>query len=437
MAPLHPRRCLAALLLWTGAGAHAEPLALDDALGIALANNTRVQNAELRVEAVADEVAALRAQRLPRVGLRGSYSDHLEQQDYTFDQGIWGDNSPVADVELRDVDDTTGRVSADLVQPLSQQYSLALGIEQGEVDQRVAEQTVKTVKLDLASLVRRQYFELLQNESNLRVTEQSLAFYRSLDELVSSYVEQEVALRYELLDVQARQARLEQQKQVQNNALTTGRQRMNRLLARDVDTAFSVMPLSSPALYTGTLEKAMTTALGQRPDLAGSRMKIQSAELGYDLKKAEYIPEVNLTLRYSRLYNHDVIPDEEAYVGIQANWEIIDWGRRRNELASQRTQLTIAQNQVASLEEKVRIDVSRAFLAAGDAQGFVEAADLSRAAAREKLRVLMNEYRQQSALLKDVLDAQTELQRAENEYVRAQLGVWKAQSELRRAMGDI
>ena len=49
----------------------------------------------------------------------------------------------------------------------------------------------------------------------------------------------------------------------------------------------------------------------------------------------------------------------------------------------------------------------------------------------------MNQYREQSALLKDVLDAESELARANAEYNRAVLGVWQSQAEFNRAMGEI
>jgi outer membrane protein TolC len=57
------------------------------------------------------------------------------------------------------------------------------------------------------------------------------------------------------------------------------------------------------------------------------------------------------------------------------------------------------------------------------------------AASRDILRVLMNQYEQHRIMLQDVLDAETELDRANNEYTRAVLSVWNAQAELDHAIG--
>jgi outer membrane protein TolC len=71
------------------------------------------------------------------------------------------------------------------------------------------------------------------------------------------------------------------------------------------------------------------------------------------------------------------------------------------------------------------------------AEDSVVVARLTQDAARNKLQVLSNQYEQQSALLQDVLNAETELDRANNDYNRAVLSVWKARAELDRAMGEI
>jgi outer membrane protein TolC len=51
--------------------------------------------------------------------------------------------------------------------------------------------------------------------------------------------------------------------------------------------------------------------------------------------------------------------------------------------------------------------------------------------------VLNNQYKQQVALLQDVLNVETELSRASTSYNRAVLAVWKAEAELKRALGEV
>ena len=71
-----------------------------------------------------------------------------------------------------------------------------------------------------------------------------------------------------------------------------------------------------------------------------------------------------------------------------------------------------------------------------DAQNLVSVTSLTQVAAREKSRVLMNQYRVQAVLLDDVLQAGSELAAANAEHNNALLSVWTGQAELQQAMGE-
>ena len=299
----------------------------------------------------------------------------------------------------------------------------------------MAEEMVRLTQQDLVRIVKQQYFDLIQTQSDLATTKDSILFYVSLNELVLNYVAQQVSLEYELLEVDARLARRQLDASAQQHRLDTQRERMNDLLARDLNTPFTVQELPEPGVHPTDPQNAVATALSQRPDIKESKLKVKDAELGYDIKKAEYIPNLDLRIRYAKLYDYELIPDTHAYVGLHAKWEFYDWGRKKKELASKTSMIHQAANSARETENRVVIDVHKSFRAIDQAEGSVRVAMLSQAASRDKLRVLMNQYEQQSILLQDVLDAETELDRANNEYTRAVLSVWNAQAELDHAIG--
>jgi len=436
-----PASALLAVLSWS-ALCEAETLSLDEALAIALRNNTAVSNAELQREAAEDDVEALRTARYPRLDLSGRVSHNLEDQDYTFDEGVWGDYPAIGEVPAEDITITSNGsnsrlLSAGITQPLSQQYRLALSIEQGEVKEDMATEFIRLTQQDIARVVKQEYFEILQTQSTLAATRESIIFYKSLVDLVSNYVSQRMAFEYELLETQARLARQELDANTQLNRLSTQKERMNSLLGRNINTPFEVSELPAEVLLTGGLDDAVATAMSQRPEVRESQLKVKDAELGYDIKKAEYLPDLDLSVSYTRLYDTTLIPDTEAYVGLHARWEIYDWGRKKNELASKNSMIQAAENSARDLKNRVTIDVRQSFRSIAEAEEAIEVARLSRAAAQDKLRVLMNQYKEQSTLLQNVLDAESDLDKANNAYDRAVLSVWKAQAELERAVGEL
>jgi outer membrane protein TolC len=420
----------------------AQTLSLDQALTLALSNNTAVTNAELQREAVQDDVEALRTARYPRLDLSGRVSRNLEDQEYTFDEGVWGDYPVIGEVPGEDItitsDGGTSRMlSAGITQPLSQQYKLALSIEQGEVKEEMATEFIRLTQQDVARVVKQDYFDILQTQSTLAATRESIVFYTSLVELVGNYVSQRMAFEYELLETESLLARRELQANTQLNRLSTQKERMNSLLGRDINTQFNVSELPAELFLTGGLDDAVATAMDQRPEVRESQLKVKDAELGYDIKKAEYLPDLDLNVSYTRLYDTSLIPDTEAYVGLKARWEIYDWGRKKSELASKNVMIQHAENSVRDLKNRVTIDVRQSFRAIAEAEETIEVTRLSRAAARDKLRVLMNQYKEQSTLLQNVLDAESDLDNANNAYNRAVLSVWKAQAQLERAVGEL
>jgi outer membrane protein len=436
-----PASALLALLPLSGL-CSAGTLSLDEALAIALSNNTAVSNAELQREAAEDDVEALRTSRYPRLDVGGGVSHNMEDEEYTFDEGVWGDYPNIGEIPAEDItinsNSGTSRVlSAGITQPLSQQYRLALSIEQGEVKEDMATEFIRLTQQDIARIVKQQYFDILQTQSTLAATGESIVFYTSLVELVSNYVSQRMAFEYELLETQARLARRELDANTQLNRLSTQKEQMNSLLARDINTNFEVSELPAEVFLTGGLDDAVASALSQRPEVRESQLKVKDAELGYDIKKAEYLPDLDLSVRYTKLYDTAFIPDTEAYVGLHAKWEIYDWGRKKSELASKNSMIQHAENSARDLENRVTIDVRKSFRSIAEAEESVEVARLSRAAAQDKLRVLMNQYKQQSTLLQNVLDAESGLDKANNAYNRSVLSVWKAQAELERAVGEL
>jgi outer membrane protein len=417
-------------------------LGLQEAIDLALTNNLNVVNVQLEIDATEGQVAALRARRFPQLTVSGLVSENLEEQEYTFDEGVWGDYPvigpvPSQDTTIESASGTTGIVSANATQPISQLYTLGLSIEQSEIQEDLAREQKRLTEQDLARIVKQNYFEIVQAQSSLIVTQESIVFYQALQYLVANYVAQEISLEYELLDVEARLARRKLDEAEQKNRLINQNERMNNLLARDLNTQFTVQELPEQIVVTNSEADAITDALKQRPNILKSKLEVENAQLNYDITKAGYIPDLDLRLRYTRLFNYELIPEKEAYIGIQAKWEFFDWGRKRNELSSQSSLIRAAANEMKEVENRVIIEVRESLRTISLAEDSVIVARLTQNAAQNKLQVLGNQYEQQSALLQDVLDAETELDRANNDYNRAVLSIWKARAELDRAMGEI
>ncbi len=99
---------------------------------------------------------------------------------------------------------------------------------------------------------------------------------------------------------------------------------------------------------------------------------------------------------------------------------------------------TVAQVKNTSLgtESKVLIDVNSKFRNLQASRGQLKASRAAQEAAREKLKETMDAFKNETALTKDVLQAQSNLAQADSEYQKALSGFWTDKADFEKATGE-
>jgi outer membrane protein TolC len=241
------------------------------------------------------------------------------------------------------------------------------------------------------------------------------------------------------MDVQTRVAKAEYEVLTLNNSLSTQKEQLNHLLGRDVRTEFSVTdPETAQAVMRETdLMEARKRALEQRPEIREARLRLQQANLDKRVKKSERIPDVSLVFNTVTTVNYsNFVPRSATGIGIQVEWEVFDWGRKKHETAEKNRIIAQADNTVLETESKVLLEVNSRFRTLQESCQFIRIAQLAQTAARANVQIAANKYRLEAVLLKDVLTAQTSLANANYEYQKAVLSFWTAKADFEKALGE-
>jgi len=82
-------------------------------------------------------------------------------------------------------------------------------------------------------------------------------------------------------------------------------------------------------------------------------------------------------------------------------------------------------------EQQVLMDVNQKFRKLMETRALLDTQAAVEETEREKLRVMMNQYQQKAALLADLLQQQSLVAQADNQYQQALAGFWTAKSRLR------
>ncbi len=421
--------------------ARSEILTLEEAIRYGLDENRQAQNAAWEVDKTEDQIAAARTKRFPALELYVMESRLLKTLDFEFKKGVFGNNSVIGPIPAKDTTiDTEPRFTtyalAQLTQPLSQQYRIGLGIDYLKVSKDLTHEALRISRHTVTNEIKHDYFGILGLQSTLKAARETVSFYRELRRVVENFVRQGTALEVDRMEVEANLSRAEDEKRTLENAIRSRKENLNRLMGRDIETAFDVVSVPEPAPFEIDGEEAVSKALMNRPELKETRLRVQQAEYGKRLKKAEYIPDLNLSLNYGRLHNVEVLPEETASVGLVLTWEFFDWGRKRRELGEREHSILQTKNNLRETEALILSDIHFRLRKLEEGRSAVDTARLMKETSRERLRITVNRYRDQAALLKDVLQDEASYRDETRNFDKAVLDLWTARADLEKAMGE-
>jgi outer membrane protein len=418
-----------------------EVLDLQDAINIALQNNRTIQSAELDVEKSGDELSAAKTKFFPSMNLSVLAGSLLKPIDFTFDQGVFGTYPGIGPVPNVDTAITTpAQLSTYIVgsvqQPLSQLYKIHLNTTLLNAVQEEEKEKQREQKQLIINQVKKAYYAILQSQSALQYAEEQTKLFHELQRVTDDYVVQQVALKSDSLQVNAKLANVEYEALTARNQLSTAKEQLNILLGRDIRTEFAVNAVPQETSYERDMNEAQTTALQRRPELQQARSQLKQAELDRRIKKAEYIPDISLSFNYISPLNIEIVPANIASVGFLLTWDVYDWGRKGDELAEKSRTIEQAKLGITEAENKILLEVNSNYRKLEESRQLVRVASLSQEAAQENVRVVASKYKEQSALLKDVLQAESSLEQTKDQYQNALLSFWSAKADFEKSLGE-
>ena len=173
--------------------------------------------------------------------------------------------------------------------------------------------------------------------------------------------------------------------------------------------------------YNVTLEQAKAYALLHRATLVKSAMDVKSAEESVKQAKAGYLPTVSLTAgkNYASDDNYRGTSNNGWSVGANASLDIWDGGSTRNTIKVREAQLESAKEANLAAVDGVLHDVQSAYLNLRAAEQTISSTKVAVEEGQESFRIASLRYRAGVGRNLDVLDAETSLTTARNNYVQA------------------
>jgi outer membrane protein TolC len=247
---------------------------------------------------------------------------------------------------------------------------------------------------------------------------------------------QRVALQADELRVRAQLVQAEYELLKMDDPIASQKEQLNRLMARPIDASLEIDASSIVEAEPLSLADAFTEALAARPEMRLAHVQQRKAELERRMAAAERIPDVSLSAFALRTVNYSsVLPNSISSVGLQATWDVFDWGKKRQEIQKKRDAEEQARLETQDTEARIKADVAHQYRRILEARKQVELAGSLQAANTESLRITRNRYTQREAVLSDVVKTQSSVAEANHRYIQALMDLANAQADFEKALG--
>jgi outer membrane protein TolC len=185
-----------------------------------------------------------------------------------------------------------------------------------------------------------------------------------------------------------------------------------------------------------TLQQARKRAVEMRPEIKAEAIKKERANLDTKIEKTRYIPDISVQANYLTAPNISFLPQNVGAVGVLLTWQPWDWGQKRHNIAQKVDAEKQAQLSIDNVREQVLQEVDSSFRRLREARQLLTVTQAARDAEAEKLRNQMDAYSHQAILLSELLQQQSSLASAEDQYRQGLLAFWRARADFERALGE-
>ena len=424
------------MVLLGAAPGRAEPpagrLSLEQAIQKALAHSPNL--ASVREDRTAAGLQRHESQTYFLPSLSTSYS-------WQRDQDAKGNNSQPSGPSGAGSENTYAW-STTLTQPLFTGFRLSSAFRLADLGVDLAETQVRLAVLDVSLAVKEAFFDYLRAQKNEEVAQQALTRLTSHLKVAEEYHDVGNIPVNDVLKVRVQLAEAQQQAVYANNTTNMARSRLNTLLGLPVRGPLEVEDILGFHEVPVTYEQALAAARTRRPELKALDLRLSQADQSIINAQSYYFPQLSLQGAYTFTNEKPEMGDSDIYdpsgwhVITRLDWSLWEWGRTSSQVGQRRAQKRRVENARREAEEQVDLQVQQYHLALQDSSKNIATAKAAIISASENFRITLERFKEQMATNTEVLDAQTLLTQANNNYFNALASYNLAEARLLRTMGQ-
>lgn len=279
------------------------------------------------------------------------------------------------------------------------------------------------------------YFDLLEAEKMITVTEKEVESITSYLADVQHLYEQGVVVKNDLLPAQVRLADARQRLIAARNGRELAQANLNNILALPLKDKTGVSDIAMTPPELPALEEGWRTAESQRPEIAFLDSMEQASRFSEQAKSRENAPTLFAQGGYSYTRNNYIPQHDNAVVTLGAKMNLYEGGSDRAEQAKERMRGQQIKEQRLKLVEDIRFEVENSYVGLKNAGEKAQVARDALAQADENVRVNRVKYSEGVATSTEVLEAITLQTGAQTNYYSADYEMKRVYARLMYSLG--
>jgi outer membrane protein TolC len=414
-------------------------LTLTDAVHLALAQNRAVKIARLKVVESQQKKAGERSAYFPSITNQSNALYVTDLENIGIPAGAFGPTTngvvPSHNVTIPQGSNKLISSGTQISQPLTQLIRIREANRIAAADVAVSRDDVKKAENQIALQVHNLYFGILIARLQKLAAEQQSGYaaehLRESEEDVRNGSALKVAAIESTAGVlQSRQAVLTADLQLSD--LST---ELNDLLGLPLDTRLELDPAVPASFAERPREEYVHSAWQENPEIAAAEEVVRKAKAGVAAAKSAYIPDVTAFARQSYQDGIPFLVHNFGTFGVNLNWEVFDFGKRRSAVREREAQLAQAEENLTRLKEETAVTIERSYNKIERTRNLVDVADQVVKLRQESDRLAQNQLSQGVVLVSERRQATAASYKAQADFLQAKLGYLLACAELEQAVG--
>lgn len=436
---------LLSLFSLPGVQAQTTPLTLQQCIDQALNNNRNIQSATYDLQRTREQVRETAAGLLPQVNLNGSYQYYLKMPVSLIPMSLFDQNAP-KDAYAAGTFGTRQTTSATAT--LEQKIydgQLLVGLKAAKVAGNVNELQVQATKEDIAYNVSAAYYNIQTLQKRADILQNNLdnqdKLIRNTKLQLDNGITNKTTYNRLVVSRQNTNAQLDGLK----NDLVKNMNLLKYLMGIGLGEEIAVEPVGSAgeAAHIATLEKGNAE---NRTDLRMLKERRYLSVLDKKSIEASYLPTLSTSLNYgytgyygsfdpAKQINDKFYPSSAVQLNLKI--PVFDGFRKRSQIAQRRIDIARYDNEIELKRQTIDKEIADAAADYNSNLSTLRSAEENRILAEKIYDDMQLQFKNGIVSLNDVLNAQNDMNDAQNTYTNALIRLRIAELDMKKSRSEL